>query len=326
MREQSYGEWLLVIVNDGGASEEVDRLVAAQPDVVRERVRVIHHESSLGMEAASNSGIKSILNHVDLIIIHDDDDSWAPDFLKIAVSELLRAKEELPSIRGVITQANCVYEVIRGNQVLIEELEPFLPWVNRGLVSLDSMLHQCQFAPIQFLYEKSVLQEIGLYRDDLPVLGDWEFNLRFLRHYDIKIIPQFLAFYHHRRTPNDPFSNSVHGSKDRHDLFRQWLKNQWLRDDLQKGVTGLGYLTNARPNEEHLIHQVDRILAVVNRLNSGSPRKIGNPLAVMSLLGQSGRPFHYVVRFFHFFKSNGLRAALARTRFWIQIKSGAGGS
>ena len=320
--DQSHTNWLQIVVNDGGDPSEVDALITDFSEESVGRVRVIHHANSLGMEAASNAGIRSILDEIDLLIIHDDDDSWAPDFLKVAIGELASAKQELPSIRGVITQANCVYEEIRGGQLIINELEPFLPWIDKGLISLDAMMHQCQFAPIQFLYEKSVIEEIGFYREELPVLGDWEFNIRFLRKYDIKIVPQYFAFYHHRRTTNDAFSNSVHGAKDRHDLYRQWLKNQWLKKDLDDGSTGLGYLTNARPMEEHLIQQVDRVLAIVSRLESGATKKKSGALLGLRLLRKTGRPFHYVGRFFHFLKRKGLKGALARTRFWLQIKSG----
>ena len=79
----------------------------------------------------------------------------------------------MPQVYGVITQANCVYEEIHGSLVTISDVEPFLPWVNQGLISFDAMLHQCQFAPIQFLYDKSVISEIGFYREDLPVLGNF---------------------------------------------------------------------------------------------------------------------------------------------------------
>jgi len=33
--------------------------------------------------------------------------------------------------------------------------------------------------PIAFLYERAAGEAVGHYRIDLPVLGDWDFNLRF---------------------------------------------------------------------------------------------------------------------------------------------------
>ena len=184
------------------------------------------------------------------------------------------------------------------------------------------MLHQCQFAPIQFLYQKDVFEDIGFYREDLPVLGDWEFNLRFLRRYDISIVPQYLAFYHHRRSLHGSYSNSVLGAKDRHELHRQRLKNEWLRQDLQNGVLGLGHLTNQRAMLEHMNHQLHLINERLLQLDGGAPSDRPGSLQAARLLVKSGRPFHYLRRFLYFLRRNGLKSALARARFWIQIKSG----
>mgnify|MGYP006267208761 CR=1 FL=1 len=318
---QTYQNWIQVIVNDGGNAAEVDELIRDYAPQYEGRLRVLHHATSKGMEAASNAGLKYILNEVDYVVIHDDDDSWAPDFLKIALAELTLSREEIPTVRGVITQANCVYEEINGALVNITDVEPFLPWVNQGIVSFDSMLHQCQFAPIQFLYHKDVLNEIGFYREDLPVLGDWEFNLRFLKRYDICIVPHYLAFYHHRRSLHGSYSNSVFGAKDKHELHRQRLKNEWVRDDLKSGAAGLGALANERVMLEQLNHRLQQMKDRLDRLAGTKPQeKIGVKAA--RLLIETGRPFHYLRRFVYFLRRNGLRSALARARFWLQIKSG----
>ena len=318
---QTYTDWIQVIVNDGGKPEEVEQLLERYRAAAEDRIRLIHHDTSRGMEAASNAGIRAIIDEVDYLIIHDDDDSWAPDYLRIATSELTAVRTSSPQIYGVITQANCVYEEIQGARVTISDVEPFLPWVNQGLISFDAMLHQCQFAPIQFLYDKSAISKIGFYREDLPVLGDWEFNLRFLKEYDIAIIPQYLAFYHHRRSAHGHYTNSVIGAKDVHHLHRQRLKNEWLRADLRGGLIGLGTLANQREVIEQLIQQNDRILERLEFLESRRSAS-GGVLTTMSLLGSSGRPVHYIRRFVHFLRQNGLRAALARVRFWVDIKSG----
>ena len=124
---QSHADWVQVIVNDGGNPTEVDDLIHRYADRYQGRIRVLHHAQSKGMEAASNAGIQSILSEVDYVVIHDDDDSWAPDFLKIALAELHASRQDIPSVRGVITQANCVYEEIQGALVHITDVEPFFP-------------------------------------------------------------------------------------------------------------------------------------------------------------------------------------------------------
>ncbi|MGR9051111.1 MAG: glycosyltransferase family 2 protein [Gammaproteobacteria bacterium] len=76
---QHFRNWLMVIVNDGGDAEAVDRLVAEYESQFRGRSKVIHNPNSLGMEAASNVGIKNSDSRY--LVIHDDDDSWHPAFL-----------------------------------------------------------------------------------------------------------------------------------------------------------------------------------------------------------------------------------------------------
>src|SRR5919112_1932342 len=76
---QSFTDWLLVLVNDGGRTGEVDPVVEKYSSELGDRVLVIHHEVGRGMEAASNAGIKA--SGSEYIAVHDDDDKWHPDFL-----------------------------------------------------------------------------------------------------------------------------------------------------------------------------------------------------------------------------------------------------
>ena len=76
--EQSYTDWLHVIVNDGGDPISVQGLVSLSSSEYRGRVRLIHKPQSLGMQNASNVAITA--TESEFIVIHDDDDSWASDF------------------------------------------------------------------------------------------------------------------------------------------------------------------------------------------------------------------------------------------------------
>lgn len=241
---QSYEDWRLVIVNDGGDPAAVDRLVDHFAAHLRDRVSVIHNPTSLGMEAASNKGIQSIKTRY--LTIHDDDDSWAPEFLTIAVAEIEHIRRKFPQVAGVITLANAIYERVEGNIVHIYRFEPYRTSEKRGFVSLSELLADNQFAPIQFLFSYSAAESIGFFRTDLPVLGDWDFNIRLLSRYDIFIIPQFLAFYHHRITDHSGYGNTIHAGKSQHELYAKMLKNEWLRQDIQDRRFGIGMLIALR--------------------------------------------------------------------------------
>src|SRR5699024_9188192 len=83
---QTYKNWHLYLVNDGGDRDPIERLIEQYHSAFKGRITVKHHEHSLGMEAASNAGLKGAEG--EYVIIHDDDDSWKPDFLATTVAFL----------------------------------------------------------------------------------------------------------------------------------------------------------------------------------------------------------------------------------------------
>lgn len=240
--EQTFQDWCMVIVNDGGKREPVDRLVGKYCDQFKGRVAIIHNETSVGMEAASNLGIA--YGDSEYIVIHDDDDSWAPSFLMMCLTELEQVSKTLPSVQGVITYSLRVLERLERGSVVTEQIDPYNKWISKGVLNLFRMTESNMFPPISFVYRRKALETIGAYREDLPVLGDWEFNLRFMAQYDIYVIPHALAFYHHRPSASNHLGNSNVAGLQSHEFYSEYLRNDLLRRDLRDGVNGLGTLMN----------------------------------------------------------------------------------
>lgn len=237
--QQTLGDWSLAIVNDGGDPQPVDQLVAALPESHRQRITVLHHPESRGMEAASNAGLEALQSRY--VLIHDDDDSLHPDFFA-RTSAYLDAPPH-PSVKGVITHAFRIIERIEGDAVHHLQTHPYNTWVQT--VSLRRMLVENFFAPIGFLFDRKACIEVGAFREDLPVLGDWDFNVRFLEAYEIGLIPECLANYHDRDQSADPeYTSSVSGKAHLHLFFDNLLRNEWLRKDIESGRTGKGLLAN----------------------------------------------------------------------------------
>ncbi len=225
------------MVNDGGDGEPVDTLVKGLHVPAQASVEVLHHEESRGMESASNAGIA--LAEGRYLVIHDDDDTWEPSFLETCVEYLERNRGS--SLKGVVTHSTQVLERLEGDSVLEEKRRPYNPDLKH--VGLVRMLTGNLYPPISFLFERQVLAEIGGYREDLPVLGDWEFNVRFLSRFDVDVIPLALANYHLRgRLPSGDYSNTVVGEVDLHSTIARRLRNEWLRQDLATGRFGVGFL------------------------------------------------------------------------------------
>lgn len=259
--DQTFEDWFLVVVNDGGNPEPVDRLVSKYADRFAGRVAVIHNETSHGMEAASNQGIA--YGESEYLVIHDDDDTWAPNFLLMCVNELERIGTPWPSVQGVISYSLRVLEHIDRGSVSTERIEEFNTWIPQGVLSFFRMSEQNMFPPISFLYRRAVLDVVGRYNEALPVLGDWEFNLRFMSHFDIMLVPYALAFYHHRLEATGALGNSViHGLRS-HEVYDQFVRNELLRQDMRGNATGaatgLGLVVNLAQQMSKTQHQVNDI-------------------------------------------------------------------
>lgn len=235
---QTYRDFIWVVVNDGGRREHVEE-IGKKAKMEGVDIIVLHSESSCGMESASNNGIKSCKS--DYIVIHDDDDSWAPDFLKKTIAFL--EQDENLLYGGVITHSIRVNEVIKEDRCIFINEEEFNTHIKS--LYLMEMARGNKFPPISFVFKRSVYDVIGGYDESLPVLGDWEFNLRFLLESDIGVIQEPLAYYHHRVTNNtkdDVYGNTIISGVDKHIKYDTLIRNKMLRNALKRGRTDLGVL------------------------------------------------------------------------------------
>ena len=232
---QSFTDYVHVIVNDGGSTAEVENAVQAS-GAARARTSIIDITTSSGLEAASNVGIAQ--SRSEFVAIHDDDDSWHPDFLKKTVEVLRRT-----SAAGVMTSMDCVLEDLVDGAIVETGRMPYGPDLKD--VSLFRQLENNELTPIGFLFRRDAYESLGQYDESLPVTGDWEFGIRFLRRFDVEYLAHEprLAHYHHRPAVLEgPLGNSVFASRAAHDHFLNKTRNRMLREDLDAGRFGLGSL------------------------------------------------------------------------------------
>lgn len=240
---QTYPHWSHVIVNDGGDPKEVEAIIASFKQEYAGRVQIIHHATSLGMEAASNAGIRA--SNSDYLLIHDDDDTLDPDFLKETVSYLNNTA--WLTIRGVVTLTTRIDEHLT-NCFIIEDKRTLFRSLN-GCIRIDDMAKINPYAPISFLFSREVLNEIGFFDERLPVLGDWDFNLRFILKYDIGVISKKLANYHHRpQIKAGDIGNTVHAQPDLHNYYDTLVRNRYVRM-IPSNALGLLLFQNRRHDD-----------------------------------------------------------------------------
>lgn len=282
---QTYHDWFLVIVNDGGDKEPVDALVKEYSEPLKGKHKTVHNKHSLGMEAASNKGVHA--QDSTYVVIHDDDDAWHPTFLQRSV-DYLENNTTYPNLGGVVCTIEKVIERIEGDVVTELYRENCTDWIKA--LTLWNLCHQNCFPPISFLYKREVYDVIGgAYNEKLPVLGDWEFNLRFLEHFDIGHIPDVLAYYYHREAnTNGQYANTVVDGVDKHTFYKDLLCNQLLREDLKQGKLGKGYLMNIAGNLVPMRYESGEIIYRVREMEKipGLIRRIEKLLT----------PFRWIVK------------------------------
>lgn len=253
---QSIDDWDVTVVNDGGAADEVDRLVGEREEGFAGRVAVIHNSVSRGMEAAANQGILS--REAAFIAIHDDDDTWHPDFLA-RTREWLSANDEALAIA---VRTEIVWERIDGDAVTELDREIFLPALRD--VTLFDLVRFNTCVPISMLYRSSALHAVGLFDESLPVTGDWEFNVRLAFRGAIGFLPDTpLAYWHQRPGQGGVMGNSVIALRHEHASADRLVRDRALRkgDDSDLGLAL--YLTRYLDERFDEIH---RRLGGVERL------------------------------------------------------------
>ena len=259
VESQNYGDLEWIIVNDGGEQPPVDDIadLAATNGI---DVEVIHHDQSKGRWTAANAGLEHAGG--DYVVLHDDDDSWAPTFLEQTTPLL---DECGPDVAGVVVRSMEIRERIDGSSIDQVDRKPYNPVFSHpslyGLAAGEYFL-----PPISVLYRRSVHETTGPYNDDLRIHADWEFYLRLLANFELEFIPEYLANYHLRSEESDArgYLNTV-DDLDEHRRVRAQIRNRLLREDLERDRVGLGVIANIAGANEHLLYYPRAALRVLHR-------------------------------------------------------------
>jgi glycosyltransferase involved in cell wall biosynthesis len=253
--EQGFRDWHLCVVNDGGDPAAIERTLAEHAGAMAGRITLIHHAESQGMEAASNRALEAADG--EFVVTHDDDDTWHPDFLGRTVG-FLSASANAGYV-GVVTGSRIVWERIVGEGIVEDEQEPF---PSHGTnIELRRVLGGNSFPPISLLLRRSAVLRVGAFNADLPVLGDWEFNLRVMALGDFGFIDEPLAYYHQRREPcASGYGNTVIAGTMDHQRYDVLLRNSIIRVALRDNPATIGVL-------QPMLHALQEQTAAVRDMN-----------------------------------------------------------
>jgi hypothetical protein len=190
---------------------------------------VLHLEDRFGMEEASNRGLAA--TESEFFAIHDDDDSWDAEFLEVAVGGL-RANISAAAVVAGVTR---IHETYKNGKVWPVKSEEF--YLTQERLTYDGMIGNNTFPPIAAVFRRRLLTDVGGFDATLPVLGDWEFNLRAVLSGGFVFIPERLAHYHTRTPESESASgNSITVGIDLHHKIREQLHARWLTEPEVGGV------------------------------------------------------------------------------------------
>ncbi len=230
---QTYRDFTIVVVNDAGDVAPVQEQIDAVADRADGRILLVDNAVSRGREAAMNIGLAA--SSSTYVVIHDDDDAWAPTFLERTASHLDETGRQ-----AVGTRSEVVYERIVGDQIITEGRE-LLATDKSEITLLDTLVRN--YTPTNsLLYRREIHELIGDYDESLPVLADWDFMLRLLRVHEVDFIDgEPLAFWHRRPDAVGDEGNSVHAGRSEHAHWDAFIRDRYLRADLAR-QGGMGYL------------------------------------------------------------------------------------
>jgi glycosyltransferase involved in cell wall biosynthesis len=243
---QSMRDFSLIVVNDAPEREPVEKLIEEFSEQAAGRIVLIHNERAAGRWGAMNAGIDAAES--EYFVLHDDDDAWHPDFLARTTEYL----DSHPDDAAVGTRTDLVYETIEDGAVT--ELRRTKFATELTAVSLTETLKQNYVPPIALLLRRRVFDEIGRFDNTLPVLADWDFNLRLLSRYTVGFIDgESLAYWHHRESSTGDDGNSVIADAANHQRHNLLIRDKYLRQGIDSG-SGLGSSLLAA----ELFRQLDR--------------------------------------------------------------------
>lgn len=247
---QTYTDYEHIIVNDGGDKAAVEAAIDLCPIDKKSKIKVFHREKSSGApDTIFNESVR--YSGSEYVTIHDDDDSWHPEFLERTVS-LMES-----GAKGVVVRTDKITETYENSKIKIKKATQYQSDIK--VISIYRQFVDNQLTPISFIYRRDVFDELDGYDDSLPVVGDWEFGIRFLLKYDVEYLdPGFaLAQYHHRIKKQADNSFSGHD----HRYYFNLVANRYLRNELQQGILGPGYIiSQIRYEQSFLAKTLSRLL------------------------------------------------------------------
>ena len=241
---QHYDNLTWIVANRGG-DKQLIRSILARVQGDPGKVTILDADHGGGLAAAINMAIAASSSQ--MVAVHLDADSWHPDFLARMTGCLTEISGQHSAVKGVVCRSTAILERQCDERIAVVESRPFDDQLMA--VTLTDMACANLFPQSSFLFLRSAWSAVGGFDEDLPVLADWEFNLRFLLKFDIAVLPQPLANFHVPHTlGRDVDANARATDRALVEQFDRQIRHRMLRDAAGADEIALALLANLGPN------------------------------------------------------------------------------
>jgi glycosyltransferase involved in cell wall biosynthesis len=169
IQSQSYQNWELVIVNDGSTDNTAKQLQT----ITDQRIRVFHQQNR-GPGAASNKAFS--MSKGALIKFMDADDLLSGDFLKWQVEAINNFTDNIGYSQWGRFYNNDLQTFKLSTGPITGDMSPS-KWLISSMRSAEIMLQGAMF-----LIPRAVVEDAGLWNEELTLINDFEFYIRVLLH------------------------------------------------------------------------------------------------------------------------------------------------
>ena len=180
VKRQTFKDWFLWLVDDGsedGASEYTREIFKRSLPF-----KLLSSQNNQGVSVARNKGIHQ--GRGEWIAFLDSDDEWLPEKLETQINYI---------------KANPSCSFVHSNEIWLKEGHVF-PQKQKhkktGGRIFKKSLALCCISPSAALVKRSLLEEIGLFREDFPVCEDYDLWLRITSRFSVGFVKKPLIIKH----------------------------------------------------------------------------------------------------------------------------------
>lgn len=200
---QTYQNIEIIVVDDNGENTK-DQLITYQtlkPYIEKKQIRYITHKTNLNGSAARNTGIFNAKG--EYICLLDDDDEFFPSKIEKQINVLSQLDDNWAGV-----YCNSMDRIVTANGVQ-EKINKVKPSNN---LKENFLSCQAQFGSSSLMLKKHVCIELNGFDVTFKRHQDWEFIVRILRKYKLKLVEPngaLLYYYIYPENTNRPSGEKI---------------------------------------------------------------------------------------------------------------------